>query len=282
MMAFTPYVALTAVLPLAVAAAVRNWAAAIVGTLVAVLLAGAVLPRAFGGPTEAEGVAGPALRVLAANMKLGEGDAATLVALVREHDVDVLSVEELTPNLADRLDAAGLARLLPHRELAAGKSSHGSGLYSRFDLGPGSTGRLSGGFPLITERLAIPGSAPVEASAVHTAPPTVSTSSWAIDLGGLPATGGGGPLRILLGDFNATLDQPTMRDLLDDGYVDAADADGRAWVSTWRSQFALSLTIDHVLIDHTVAADQVTVHSVDGSDHRALAARLRLPAAPDE
>ena len=52
---------------------VRNWAAAALALAAAAVLVGAVLPRAFGGPTEAEGGAGPTLRVLAANMKLGEG-----------------------------------------------------------------------------------------------------------------------------------------------------------------------------------------------------------------
>ena len=231
-MAFTPYVALTAFVPLAAAIAVRNWAAAIAATLVAVLLAGAVLPREFGGPTEAAGVAGPPLRVLAANMRLGEGDVEALVSLVREHRVDLLSVEELTPKLARRLDAAGLRRLLPHRELATDRSSRGSGLLSRFELGPGSVGPLNGGFPLITKLVAVPGAPPLAASAVHTVPPTASTAAWSADLGALPPAGEG-PLRILLGDFNATLDHSEFRDLVARGYADAAATLGRGLEPTW-------------------------------------------------
>ena len=83
---------------------------------------------------------------------------------------------------------------------------------------------------------------------------------------------------MLIGDFNATVDQPTMRALLDDGYTDAALARGRGWEPTWRpSGIGPMLTIDHVLVDEATAVDDVSVHDVPGSDHRALVATLRLP-----
>jgi endonuclease/exonuclease/phosphatase family metal-dependent hydrolase len=86
-------------------------------------------------------------------------------------------------------------------------------------------------------------------------------------------------VRLLVGDFNATVDQPTMRDLLDDGYVDAAGAAGRGWVPTWRTGLAPPLAIDHVLVDRTVAVGGVSVLDVPGSDHRAVVADLRLPSS---
>ena len=42
----------------------------------------------------------------------------------------------------------------------------------------------------------------------------------------LPGSDCQGDVRILAGDFNATLDHPELRALLDRGYVDAADAAG--------------------------------------------------------
>ncbi|MEJ7787976.1 MAG: hypothetical protein WKF96_24510, partial [Solirubrobacteraceae bacterium] len=41
-----------------------------------------------------------------------------------------------------------------------------------------------------------------------------------------------GPLRLIAGDLNATLDHGALRDLLSDGYVDAADATGNGLLST--------------------------------------------------
>jgi len=278
-MAFTPYVALTAFVPLAVAIAVRNSVAAIVAGLVLVLLGAAVLPRAFGGPTEAQGAAGPTLRLLAANTKLGKADPDALVALVRERDVDVLSVEELTSHLAGELDAAGLDELLPHRELATGSGAQGSGLYSRFELAHASATAPDRGFPLITAEPEIPGAVAVATSSVHTTPPTVATDAWARDLENLPSTGAGEP-RVLLGDFNATLDQSEFRDLVGRGYADAADALGDGLTPTWPTnrRFPPLVTIDHVLADQRIGIRDYAVEDLPGSDHRAVVAELSLPA----
>ena len=98
LIAFTPYVAATAVIPIAVAAWCRRLAPAIAAVVVALVLATLVLPRAFGGPTDAASPGGPELRVLAANVSFGKADAGDLVDLVRELDTDVLAIEELTPD----------------------------------------------------------------------------------------------------------------------------------------------------------------------------------------
>ena len=51
-------------------------------------------------------------------MGFGNGSAESLVALARSTRADVLSVQELTPELVRRLDAAGLGELMPHYVLA--------------------------------------------------------------------------------------------------------------------------------------------------------------------
>ena len=48
-----------------------------------------------------------------------------------------------------------------------------------------------------------------------------------------PARDSRGDVQILAGDFNATLDHPELRALLDRGYIDAADAAGSGLVWTW-------------------------------------------------
>jgi len=281
MLAFTPYVALTALIPLGVALALRRWAAAAIAALVLVVLATLVLPRAFGGPTEAKGAAGPTLRALAANMRLGHGEPEALVELVRELDVDVLCVEELTPKLGRALDAAGLRELMPDRELRTGASALGGGLYARRGLlGRIHVRSLGEGFPLISGELPIPGAAPVEALSVHTAPP-VHGVSWESDIEALPGAVEA-PLRVLLGDFNATLDQEAFRDLLDRGYADVGSTLGDGLTPTWPTNriFPPLVTIDHVLADERIGIDDYSVHDIPGSDHRAVFAELTLPAEP--
>ena len=49
---------------------------------------------------------------------------------------------------------------------------------------------------------------------------------WRGQLRDLPGPADGGVPHLLIGDFNATLDNRALRDMLARGYVDAADATG--------------------------------------------------------
>lgn len=279
-LAFTPFVAAAAAIPIAFALLVRRYAAAAVAVLAAIALAAAVLPRAFGGPTEPEGDPGPTLRVLAANMMLGEGDPAELVALVERLDVDVLSVEELTPELAAELDRAGLSELLPKRRVFAEPGSFGGGLYTRLPMPRSSTVALPGGFPLVHGAIELAGAPAIEAYSVHTQPPTPSrTDAWDDDLRALPGASET-PLRIMLGDFNATLDHDEFRELLDRGYADVAATLGDGLTTTWPELRRLPplVTIDHVIVDERIGIRDYSTHVVADTDHRAVYAELELPA----
>ena len=279
-LAFTPFAAATVVVPIAVALLLRRYAAAAVAVVAAIALAAAVLPRAFGGPTEPEGDPGPTLRVLAANMKLGEGDPAELVALAERLDVDVLGVQEITPKLAGDLDRAGLAELLPERRVTAEPGSFGGALYTRLAMPRSSTVALPGGFPLVHGAIELPGAPAIEAYSVHTQPPTPSRSDeWDDDLRALPEASET-LLRIMLGDFNATLDHDEFRDLLDRGYADVADELGDGLTTTWPEQRRLPplVTIDHVIVDSRIGIRDYSTHVIAGSDHRAVYAELELPA----
>ncbi len=102
--------------------------------------------------------------------------------------------------------------------------------------------------------------------------------AWSRGLGSLPNPGSG-PMRVVAGDFNATLDQSEFRDLLDRGYRDAADARGDGLIPTWPAagpQLPPPITIDHVLVDDRAGVEDYSVHDLPGSDHRAVFASLAL------
>jgi endonuclease/exonuclease/phosphatase (EEP) superfamily protein YafD len=279
LVAFTPFVAAGAVVVVVVAALLRQRGAAVVATVLAVVLVGTVAPRALGGPSEPEGARGPALRVLSANMGLGAGSPEQLVALARRTRADVLSVQELTPRLARELEAAGIGELMPEQVLEPGEHAAGIGLYSRVPLGLRPTGGARRN-PLVLARVGVEGALAVEVAAVHPPPPTrIRISAWRDDLRALPPATPDGPLRILAGDFNATLDHAELRRLLDTGYEDAAAEVGAGLKGTWPHGRRLPppVAIDHVLADARCGVRSFSVHAITGTDHRAVLAELVLP-----
>ncbi|WP_285495450.1 endonuclease/exonuclease/phosphatase family protein [Actinomadura sp. NBRC 104425] len=281
LLAFTPYAAAAAPLPVLVALVLRRWWAAVAATVVATALALAVLPRAVAGGDSA--ARGPVVRVLTANLLFGQAAPARIVDLVRRSGVDVLSLQELTPEARDRLERAGLTRLLPHSVVDARQGGTGSGIYSRHSLRalPSPAG-MSTATP--QAEITLPGGRRITVTAVHPLPPLTAAAfrQWRHDLAELPAaaaqSGGTGSVRILAGDFNATLDHASLRRLIERGYADAADRAGAGLVPTWGLRSSRPpLAIDHVLVDRRCAVRRVTVHDLPGSDHRAVYAEIRLP-----
>jgi endonuclease/exonuclease/phosphatase (EEP) superfamily protein YafD len=252
-------------------------ATAVAGTA----LAAAVGPRAV--PSRQPPAAGPVLRVLTANLLAGRAAAEAVAELVRRMRADVLLVQELTDEAAARLRRAGLGDLLPQRVRQPAAHRTGGSIYARYPLRGGPLG-APGSAARCTARLDLPSGQLVQLACIHAAPPKPpwspgATARWRSQLSALPAPGEG--LRILAGDFNATLDHAQLRRLLRRGYVDAASQAGNGLSATWGPRPDRSLTllaIDHVLIDRRCAVLTTSAHWLTGSDHRALYAELRLPA----
>lgn len=272
----TPYVAAATLIPILLAVVLRVRPAAIAGAVVLAIFAVLVLPRAFGGPTEAT-PPGPPLRVLAANMMLGTGSPDDLAALVDELHPDVVSVEELTPELAVELDSLGFGTKFPHQNVASAPGSHGSGLYSRYPL-TGAEREIRGRyFPFLTAEVTAPGAEPVQVSSVHTVPPTAQ--GWELDLDALSGAPEDGRA-ILLGDFNATIDHAPFRGVLERGWDDAAATVGSGLVPTWPNERRILpplYAIDHVLVGDAIGVRSFSAHAISGTDHRAVFAELQLP-----
>lgn len=272
-MAIVPYVAAGVVIPLAVAALTRNWAALAVAAAAAVVFAALVLPRAIGGGQPH--ATGPRLRILTANLRFGQAGDQDLVDLVRRTGADVLSVQEFTPAAAGRLDAAGIERLLPYRVIDPRSGPEGSGLYSRYPLTElPDRGRTT--FATVSATLDVPGAPPVRLTAAHPpAPLGPDAARWRHDLDEIPPATPYGQVGIVAGDFNASLDHLPLRRLVGTGFRDAADATGQGLVPTFRPW--PPITIDHVLADKRCAFQRVKIFYQPRSDHRALFTELRLP-----
>lgn len=274
-LAITPYVAAAGVVLAALIALFRRWGSAIVVLALAFALGLMLLPRVFGDAQP--GTGGPELRVLSVNLYFGEADAESVVQLVREQNVDVLSLQELTPEAVARLDAAGLGEYLPNQLFEPMPGADGSGIAARQPL-TGLTLAEGSTFQQPSASVALPGGVQAEVVVVHPLPPVTRSATWRADLRTLPRADKAGPVRILAGDFNATLDHAEFRDVLDRGYVDAADQRGEGLVATWpQERTAPPVTLDHVVVDTRVAVTGFEAFDVRGGDHRAVLACLRFP-----
>lgn len=281
LVAFTPYALplyLLALLLLAVAWArgQGRWRP-LARALAVVALAGAVMHAAWVVPAYVGSAAaasdGSTLRVMTANLMLGQASAERVVQIVRRADVDVLVLEEVDRQALARLRAAGLEHRLPY---AAGRPAPGAAGTMVLARRP-----VRDAVRLATElgsyQVRVAG---VTLVAVHPRPPTGDVQDWVADHRAVrrAAYDRPGPAMIV-GDFNATTDHQVMRELAGRGWTDAATSTGARWQPTWPSDNQVSvlsldvpplLALDHVLVNSRLRPVSSRTFTVDGTDHRAL------------
>lgn len=222
---------------------------------------------------------GQSLTVMTANLRYGEADPFRIVQLVRSQHVDVLATEELTVGAVTNLRGAGLSAELPYFTGTPDPKGgpDGSGLWSRYALTPQSDWGL---------RYASPGavvSAPggdVVVRVVHAAPPVIKEKGvYRRDVEGILREARALPSTLptlVMGDFNATLDNSLIRSLEDSRFRDAGEKAGSGWVRTWgqRPGSVSLIGLDHVLVDRRIGVRSTSVYDLPRSDHDALLARI--------
>jgi endonuclease/exonuclease/phosphatase (EEP) superfamily protein YafD len=220
---------------------------------------------------------GAPLTVMTSNLRYGEADPFALVKLVKENKVDVLATEELTERAVTDLRGAGLEQELPYFTGEPVNGPDGCGLWSRYPISPQSEWKL---------RFRAPGavvkapSGEVLVRVVHAFPPVgdekgvYQRDADAVlrDVAALPTT----RPTVVLGDFNATLDNSFLRTLMGDRFRDAGEKAGAGLVRTWgvHPGSTTLLDLDHVFVDHRIGVRSTAVLDVPRSDHDALLARL--------
>ena len=248
------------------------WGAVLAGGLLAASGARWVPRRHPSAPSE------PTLRIMSANLLLGRADARDLVARARMLTVDVLAVQELTPQLTEALRAVGVDELFPYSVVRDGLD--GTAIWSRLPLvgRPVVAGLIS---TSAVATLTRPDGASITVASVHPrAPWPQSFASRAVDelialrgwLDTVP-----GPL-VIAGDFNATSDHALFRDLLTSGRADAAEACGTVWLRTFPSNSWCPpiAGLDHLVIGGGMTATEIRSVHILGSDHRAVLGAFHL------
>ncbi len=250
-------------------------AVAAVGTVATVARLGRSPDPTAGGPHE--------LTLLCLNVFGGRADARDLAALVRREAPDLVVLPEagcryrdvVTPLVAD-LGYRGWAATPPG-------TADGRGVVVLAGPGAGEV-RVRADRELYYRSLCVEGGilGGRTLRAVHvTAPRTRRlTASWRRDLDRLAGWTRADPAPVVVGDLNATLDHGPLRRSL--GGCTSAATGVAALAGTFPASLPrwFGIRIDHVLVPAGSRSRSVTLHDVGGTDHRAVVARVALPAVP--
>jgi endonuclease/exonuclease/phosphatase (EEP) superfamily protein YafD len=228
------------------------------------------------------------LKAMTINSEFGQADAASIVGLVRDNGIGLLTIQEHSQALEERLGAEGLDLLLSHRVSDPTDDGAGSAVYSSYPL------ELVGILPdtpfrMPTVRLSAADGATaavLEVTNVHTLPPVdVGVDQWRSDLHAVARLAERPGNRLLIGDFNATYDHSEFRQLLagrpgGPGLVDVGTASGSRLTPTWpmAGPPLPGITIDHLVTTPRIASTGYQVRRVPGTDHAAVLATLAIPA----
>lgn len=281
LVAFTPYALplyVLALLMLAVAWARAEGRWRLLARALAVgVLAGTVMHAVWVAPAFVGSLAAASpdasLRVMTANLMLGQASAQGVVDVATAEDVDVLVLQEVDRQALGRLRAAGLEDRFPHAAGRPAPGAEGTMVFARRPVRQvAPIGTAFGGYQVRVAGVTI--------VAVHPRPPTGDVQDWVADHRAVRRTAYDrtGPAMIV-GDFNATTDHRVLRELAGRGWTDAATSTGARWQPTWPADDQVSvlgvilpplLTLDHVLVNEHLRAVSTKTVTVEGTDHRAL------------
>lgn len=289
LLSFTPWLVLPAAVGLAFALLGRRpWVMFTTAALLALQLFW-LFPMDYNRPVSSGSQQSVPVRVMTINSEFGQADAEAIVRLVRDNGVEILTIQEHSQGLQDRLGSAGLTEILPHLLSDPTDDASGSALYSRYSLE--AVGQLPDTpFQMPVVRVALDSgdvTAVLTVTSVHTLPPVDQRiDQWRSDLEKIARQAVRPGQQVLMGDFNATYDHMEFRRVLaacaDQAKpVDVGVASGGRFSPSWPMEGPPlpGIVIDHVLTSPQITSSDYAVHRVPGTDHAALLATLSVPAS---
>jgi endonuclease/exonuclease/phosphatase family metal-dependent hydrolase len=213
------------------------------------------------------------ITVMNANLYEGRADAEEVVDAVRDNHVNILVLEEITPDLLAQMDAAGLAELLPERVGEPDYMVAGTMILANRPLTDHVRLRTTfQGWEAKYGTLTVLG--------VHPVAP-VDPAGWRADHAAILKQAEVDHADLIVGDMNATPDHDVMHRLDDAGYRDAGEVSNEGWQPTWPANHVGILPllpplvrIDHVMIGDSMASLGTHTVDIEGTDHLALVATV--------
>ena len=223
------------------------------------------------------------LTVMTLNCRYGRADATAIVDAVRGRGIDVLALQEVSDDLVARLDAAGIADLLPYRQSGEAKESDNGGynmVFAAYE--PAASEAASAAIPAADVPslvIRLRDGQDVTLASAHPKSPMRGCREWSAGIIGLGELAKrakrDGTIAVVLGDLNSGTDHPSFRALLARGFRDASLTQGRGPNLTFPRWLPWPrIELDHILATRGLRFSEVASFPVPGTDHLALTAHL--------
>jgi endonuclease/exonuclease/phosphatase (EEP) superfamily protein YafD len=288
---FVAQAAMALALAVVVAAALRAWRVALTALLACAWASTQVFAAYFAGRSDGLVVReGIPIRVVAANVLVGNPPASAAVEWFRSIDADVVVLVECSTAWSRAF--AELRAEYPYAFDRSADSVVGIAIFSRHPLVETVEVRSPNGLlPALEATVEIDG-APIRFLGVHPPPPA---TPWFTDARNEDmrffaerVRTSPTPLRIVAGDWNETPFGAAYREFTASSGLLRASG-GFGFLTTWPDRVGtvsvpslLGIQIDHCFVDPTIAVLGCAVGPSIGSDHRPLVVDLVVPAALSE
>lgn len=228
----------------------------------------------------------PQFSVMTMNCRYGRADAAEIIRNIRERNISVLALQEVTDDLITRLTEADINELLPYHQFGDAKETDNGGfnvIYSCYEPSaavPNVVSIPAADVPAIT--LKTSGNRTVTLCSAHPKSPMRGCADWSAGILGLRELARAKSVSnrnivVVMGDLNSSTDHPSFRALLKSGFKDASLIQAAGPNLTFPSWLKWPrIELDHVLFTPGLKPSGVKSFEVEGTDHLALTATLAL------
>ncbi|KFI57685.1 endonuclease/exonuclease/phosphatase family protein [Bifidobacterium gallicum] len=222
------------------------------------------------------------MRVMTLDANDGHADATAIVDTVRDQHVELLALQHTTPALVDALNTAGIDHELPYSIHAASRNGSGSGIWAAAPLSIPADSQINSTSSKMPAGTVQACDRQLRFVSVTTEPMTWSDwqhmQAWHDSLMQLAALRTNTDHQfVLLGDFNATNDHGAFREILGTRFHDAAIVSGHGFAFTWPANIRVIPALnapDHILVEEGVRVGQVQTVRIPQASHKALLATL--------
>ena len=238
------------------------------------------------------------MRIMTLNVYNGHADAAQMVACVRDNNIELLALQEVTWDFLDELAEQGIYDYLPYAAYSEQGEWDNGGMNCLFSLTP--LYDVSG--DLLPTELSAMCAGTVEVGdrylrfvSCHPSSPHLGgEKQWNAGLSTIGELSEYDHTYVIMGDFNSTWNHARFRALLGSTFVDAGQQAGEGFHMTWPADYEIAtgldlpnrvnrnlpalIEIDHIVYtaDADVFVGDLKTVKISGTDHMALIATLEV------